>query len=198
MPVGIGCRYGMFACDLPHRVSFSTDIAEAGWRWSCSTSPRLIAGNSHLKCIVRLAAGGIAALLGIIWTSGAAAQTSNSVSLERAPPSWIAYAQTVSEAIRGAISGEEPAALRFKAYLDASRTDPALPAPILALRLWIDAKGAITRAEFAPFAHEAANSDLSGLLVGRAIGSPPPKGMLLPLRLSVQLQPAPARPPLSG
>lgn len=132
-----------------------------------------------------------AVLLGALGV--AAPASAQQIEAGKAPPAWIAYAQTVSEVIRGAISGEEPAAVRFKAYLDASRTDPAQPPPALALKLWIGAKGVVTRVEFAPFAHEEANSDLTSLLVGRAIGSTPPKGMLLPLRLTVQLQPAPAK-----
>ncbi|ESQ90963.1 hypothetical protein ABENE_10965 [Asticcacaulis benevestitus DSM 16100 = ATCC BAA-896] len=43
------------------------------------------------------------------------------------------------------------------------------------------------------FAHEAANADRRGLLVGRFIGEKPPAGMLLPLRLAVRLKPAPAQ-----
>lgn len=49
----------------------------------------------------------------------------------------------------------------------------------------------ITRAEFAPFANETANADFRSLLIGRNVGSVPPKGMLMPLRLEVELVPVP-------
>jgi hypothetical protein len=143
-----------------------------------------------MKHIGRLAVGGISALLGIAGATDAIAQTSRRVSPEQAPPSWMAYAQTVSEAIRSAISSEEPVAVRLKAHLDATRTDPSQPSVMLPLKLWVDAKGVIMRVEFAPFADAEANTDLTNLLVGRAVGSAPPRKMLLPLRLTVQLQPA--------
>jgi hypothetical protein len=58
----------------------------------------------------------------------------------------MAHAQTVSAVTHDAISGEEPAAIRFKAYVDASRADPAQPSPPLALKLLIDARGRLGRA----------------------------------------------------
>jgi hypothetical protein len=138
-----------------------------------------------MKGVLRLALSGIAALTGSSMSNQATAQ----VAAERAPPEWIAYAQVSGDTIRAWIEGEDPVAVRFKAYLESSWQDGAKPAPVLALRIWVDDRGTITRADFLPFAHAEANADLTGLLVGHVLGAPP-KGMLLPLRLSISLAPA--------
>lgn len=146
------------------------------------------------KGIVRRFAAALAVGLGL--ASGATAAPPQSVSPEAAPPAWVTYADRVNREVAGWLGGEDEAALRLRAYLDVTRPATDQSSPPLTLRLWIDAGGIIERVEFTPFAHEAANDDLRGLLVARTIGAPPPKGMLLPLRLAVRLDPPP--PELEG
>lgn len=142
----------------------------------------------------RLAAT-IAAALGLSMPASATL-AQRQVSPEAAPAAWVAYAETVNGKVAEWLRGEDEAAVRLRAYVDGLRPAADQSSPPITLRLWIDAKGVVTRVEFAPFAHEAANTDLRGLLVGRAVGARPPRGMLLPLRLAVQLDPAPE--PASG
>lgn len=120
-----------------------------------------------------------------------AAHAQSQVSPEAAPAAWVAYAQTVNGKVTEWLRDEGEAATRLRAYVDGLRPAADQSSPPIMLQLWIDAKGVVTRAEFPPFAHEAANSDLRSLLIGGAVGANPPRGMLLPLRLAAQLDPAP-------
>lgn len=113
------------------------------------------------------------------------------VNPEAAPRAWVAYAETVNRKVTEWLRSEDEPAVRLRAYIDGLRPAADQSSLPITLRLWIDAKGVVTRVEFAPFAHEEANTDLRGLLVGRAVGVSPPRSMLLPLRLTVQLDPAP-------
>lgn len=135
-----------------------------------------------MKGVIRFALGSLAALAGYSLPTQAAAQ----VAAGKAPLTWIAYAKAAGDTIRNRIESDDPAAVRFKAYLDSGWQDAARPAPVLALQVWVDATGVIARVAFPPFAHEAANADLTALLVGQSLGVPP-KDILLPLRLSVSL-----------
>jgi hypothetical protein len=132
----------------------------------------------------------IAAALGLSMPA-TAALAQRQVSPEAAPAAWVAYAGTVNGKVTEWLRGEDEVAVRLRAYVDALRPAADQSSPPLTLQLWIDAKGVVTRAEFPPFAHEAVNNDLRSLLIGRAVGARPPQGMLLPLRLAVQLDPAP-------
>jgi len=62
--------------------------------------------------------------------------------------------------------------------------------PRFSPRLWIDATGAITRAEFAQIIDRKPNHGLRALLIGQKLSAPPPKNMLQPLRIAVQVAPA--------
>lgn len=132
----------------------------------------------------------IAATLGLS-VSATTALAQRQVSPEAAPVAWVAYAEAVNSKVVEWLRGEDEAAVRLRAYVDGLRPVADQSSPPIVLQLWVDAKGVVSRVEFTPFAHEAANTDLRGLLLDRAVGATPPRGMLLPLRLAVQLDPAP-------
>lgn len=73
------------------------------------------------------------------------------------------------------------------------RTAPAAreASPPLSPRLWIDTAGAITRIEFVRIIDRQSNDDPRALLIGQKLSAPPPKNMLQPLRIAVQVAPAP-------
>lgn len=138
-----------------------------------------------LRWTVALAGIGIAA------TAPVAAQ---SVSPSAAPAEWVRYAEGTTAAVNGWLQAEDETAQRLRAYLDATRPAPDQPTAPIVVKLWIDRDGTVSRIDFPPFAHAEANGDLRGLIVGRRLSAPPPKDMLLPLRIAVQLD-APAAPP---
>ena len=89
------------------------------------------------------------------------------------------------------LAGDDPVALRLRAYLNQLPGAASADGTALNIAFWIDKKGKITRIRHAPFAQEQPNSDLEALIVGQAMPKAPPKDMLLPLRLSVRIAPAP-------
>ncbi len=117
-----------------------------------------------------------------------------SVAPEQAPAAWVAYAETVNAQVIAWLGAEDEGAVRLRAYLDGTRPAPDQPTAPFVLRLWITPDGTIDRTEFPAFAEPQADADLRALLLGRAIGTPPPPGMLLPLRLELSLAPDPAEP----
>lgn len=139
----------------------------------------------------RLIAGRLISALAVslgLASGAGAAPDAKSISPEVAPPAWNAYAGQVNTAVAGWLGGEEEAAQRLRAYVDATRpADDQASEPVV-IKLWIDPKGVIERIDFASFAHEEVNASLRALLVGRMVGAPP-KDMLFPLRLGVQLVP---------
>ena len=136
----------------------------------------------------------MAAVLGL--TLPASFAMAQQVSPEAAPKAWVDYAQTVTGMITEWLRSDSEAAMRLRTYVDGLRPDATASSPPVVLRVWLDSKGVITKVEFPPFAHEEANNDMRSLLVGRAVSANPPRGMLLPLLLAVQLDPAPE--PASG
>lgn len=132
------------------------------------------------------AAAGIAALFGAAGTARA-----QSVAPAEAPAAWVRYADATTVTVSAWLAEEGAPAERFRAYLNQTRPGADQPVPPLDLKLWIAADGRIERIDFAPFAYEAANADLRAALVGRALPAPP-RDMLLPLRLRVEMKDAPA------
>jgi hypothetical protein len=147
--------------------------------------------------MIRRLISALALSLGLTAGQPALAQQ-RSVEPEAAPAEWIAYAGRVNAQVQAWLSGDDETALRLRAYVDQTRPAADQPSPPLRLQLWIDAAGRIERLDFTPFADETANTDLRSLVAGRAVGAPPPRGMLLPLRLEVQLAPAPTTGPAAG
>jgi len=140
----------------------------------------------------------VAALAGVVVaaTTPVAAQ---SVTPSAAPAEWVRYAETVTSAVNAWLQAEDEAAGRLRAYLDATRPAPHQPTAPIVVKLWIDGDGTVSRVDFPPFAHAETNADLRGLVVGRQLPGAPPKDMLLPLRIAVQLDaPAPVVDPASS
>jgi hypothetical protein len=137
------------------------------------------------RWLATLAGAGIAA------TAPVAAQ---SVSPSAAPVEWVRYAESVTAEINRWLEADSETATRLRAYLDATRPAPDQPTAPLMLKVWIDGNGTISRIDFPPFAHAEANANLRALLVGQRLPAAPPRDMLLPLRIAVQIDPPPAAP----
>lgn len=118
--------------------------------------------------------------------------TAQSVTPEAAPAEWLRYAEIATRTITGWLEAESEAGVRLRAYLDATRPSPDQPTAPLLLRIWIDGEGRVSRIEHTPFAHAEANADMRGLIAGRSLPATPPRDMLLPLRILIQLPPVPA------
>jgi len=112
-----------------------------------------------------------------------------SISPSAAPAEWVAYAERATTRINGWLQAEDEPAQRLRAYLDQLRPAPDQPGAPLDLKVWVDPDGTVSRVDFAPFAHPEPNADLRALVVGRRLAGPPPRNMLLPLRLAVQVEP---------
>ncbi|WP_165186693.1 hypothetical protein [Caulobacter soli] len=133
----------------------------------------------------------LAAVVGLS-PSAAGAATPTTMSPQAAPAAWVAYANLVNQAITSQLGGFDPAATRLRDYLDEIPGATPEGRVQLPLRVWIDGAGVITRIDFALFAHPEPNADLQALLVGHRLPQVPPKAMLLPIRLMIGLEPAPA------
>ncbi len=132
----------------------------------------------------------VAITLGLApWTPATAVPKTGSVSPQAAPQAWLDYAQRVSDAVQARLAGDDDAAARLRDYLDQFLSAGDAAGTTLKLAFWIDSAGAVTRIDHAPFAQPAANDDLRAVIVGLRIAVPPPKGMLLPLRLSIAIKP---------
>ena len=120
----------------------------------------------------RLKRSGLLAGLFALAGFQALAEPARPITPQEAPREWVAYAEGATRTIGAWLSAETP------------------PAPPLVLKLWIGRDGAIERVEFTPLSDAQADQDLHALLVGRRL-PPPPKGMRLPLRIGLELKPAP-------
>jgi hypothetical protein len=109
-----------------------------------------------------------------------------SVPLEKAPAVWIAYAKDATIVITGLLNGNWPPAPRMRQEMIKLRPQSDQPPPPLVLSLWVAPAGAISKVEAQSSGNAQAYADLRTLLLGRSLGAPP-KGMLLPMRLAVQL-----------
>ncbi len=124
------------------------------------------------------------------------AQAQQAVAPEAAPAAWVVYAERVNAQVTAKLGSDDEVAVRLRTYVDGLRSAPEAAPPSVALRLWLTPAGVVERIAFAPFAEPSANTDLETLLVGMAVGAPPPQGMLQPLRLAIDV--APASPPASA
>ena len=138
----------------------------------------------------RLKRSGLLAGLFALAGFQALAEPARPITPQEAPREWVAYAEGATRTIGAWLSAETPPAPRIRAVIDSARATPDQPAPPLVLKLWIGRDGAIERVEFTPLSDAQADQDLHALLVGRRL-PPPPKGMRLPLRIGLELKPAP-------
>ena len=132
----------------------------------------------------------LASLAAVIGLSPATPSLAGPVSPQAAPAAWVAYAGLVNQAITDQLGGSDPAAVRLRDYLAQIPGPTADSGVQLPVKVWIDGQGVITRIDFAPFAHPEPNADLQALLVGHRLPQAPPKGLLLPIRLAIGLEPA--------
>lgn len=137
----------------------------------------------------------LATLAGIMLAS-ATPVAAQSVVPSAAPAEWVRYAEAATASITGWLQGDDEPAVRVRAYLDRTRPSPDQATAPLRIKIWVAADGTVSRIDFPPFAHAEPNADLRGLIVGRRLPGTPPKDMLLPLRLVIQLDgPTPASAP---
>ncbi|ALR20898.1 hypothetical protein [Sphingobium baderi] len=139
-----------------------------------------------------------AALVGV-GLAASAPVAAQPVSPEQAPAAWIAYAETATRSITELLQADSEIASRLRTYLDATRPAPYQPTALLVVKIWVDGEGMVSRIDYPPFAHEQANADMQALIVGQKLASIPPRDMLLPMRIAVQLDaPTPASAPTDG
>ena len=142
--------------------------------------------SSHLRHLAGVLAG-VASSLATL--GGAAAAQPQSVSPSQAPVEWVRYAEMATLSITGWLEEDSEAATAFRAHLHQTRPIDDQPTPPLMLKLWISRDGRVDLIDFTPFADEPANTNLRAAIVGRSLASVRPRGMLLPLRLAIQLEP---------
>lgn len=139
----------------------------------------------------------LAALAAIVGVLPSAPHAATALSPQAAPAAWVAYAGLVNHTIIDRLGASDPTAVRLRDYLD-QLPDPTVDSRAeLPIRVWVDSEGVISKVDFTPFAHPEPNADLRALVLGQRLTKPPPKGMLLPLRLLISLEPAPATEALS-
>ncbi len=108
--------------------------------------------SSHLAGALTGIVGGALGLLGASPT--AAHKAPRTVTPEQAPKAWMAYAELVNGQLKAWMGGEDTAAVRLRAYLNATRSADGQSSVTVPLSLWIDAKGVVARVEFPPFVQE--------------------------------------------
>lgn len=132
---------------------------------------------------------GWARLRGWLLLGGLAATSSAGSTESPVPGPWLAYATSASTALAQRLArSEDQRVARLQAFLQ-QHPDTALT-DTLAVSLWIDERGQITRSQFTSLGDAQADADLRALLDHAALPGPPPPGMRQPLRLGLSLQPA--------
>lgn len=127
-----------------------------------------------------------AALLGAGLAAAPAAQA-QAVDPAAAPAEWVRYAETATAAVTQLLQAESEPATRLRAYLEQTRPAPDQKTPPLILKLWVDGAGRVSKVDFAPFVHPEPNQDLRSLIEGATLAGAPPRDILLPMRIAVEL-----------
>jgi len=150
----------------------------------------------------RRGAGRIGRWLAALAGAGAATMApaaSHRVAPSAAPAEWVAYATRATATVTQWLRAPDDVATRVRGWLAAARqaqgpSPAANQAPPLVVKLWVARDGKVSRIAFTPFVQDEANADLRAALVGRKLDGPPPRRMLQPMILAVQLDPRPAVP----
>lgn len=108
-----------------------------------------------------------------------------------APAAWLRYAETASQEVSLRLQADGDGAIHLRSYFDATQPAPDQPATSLLLKIWVNRSSVITRLEAPSLTHVAALTNLRGLIIGQRLPGSPPRGMLLPLRIAVSLDPSP-------
>ena len=85
------------------------------------------------------------------------------------------------------VTGDDGAAIRFRAYLKIHRGASDGPPPSLIVKLWVNPDGSVERVSFPAFGDAVATRDLRTVLTRGNIGEAPPPEMLQPLVLRFSL-----------
>lgn len=125
---------------------------------------------------------------GLAWTI-AASLPGPARAAPPAPAAWIDYAQTLGERLRARLAqADDPAAARLHGFLnDQVVRHPRHDPPRVILRVWLDRAGQVSRARFDLLGDSRADGDLRSLVLGLAVGNPPPPDMPQPVALRIAL-----------
>lgn len=128
----------------------------------------------------------VAGLMGVGLLAGASgAAVQNTV-----PAHWMAYAQLASNQLHDWLSdAENESATRLYEWGQArmaGQAGTAAPESV-EVRLWLDAKGRIERAEFTSLGDMQADADLRQVLTTQPLSEPPPSDMAQPMILQLTL-----------
>ncbi len=125
---------------------------------------------------------------GFLVLGGLAAASAAAAAPPQIPAAWLAYAAQASDALGQRLARSDDAdVVRFQTWLQ--QHPHAAHAEVLAVSLWIDGNGTITRSQFASLGDAQVDADLRALLASTRLPSAPPPEMRQPLRLGLSLQP---------
>ena len=110
------------------------------------------------------------------------------ITAAKAPAAWIQYASLVETAFESRLSENSDEANRLNAYLQSGNPDGTVN---IAVGVWVDADGVVSRIAFKPFLDSQANTDMNQLLQGIKLPAGPPQNILLPIHFVLHIKPAP-------
>lgn len=125
--------------------------------------------------------------------AGVTPAQAQSVAPTEAPRAWLDYAEGATSSVTAWLEEPSDPSTRVRAFLDGTRSAPDQPSLPLVLKIWVDRKGVITRVEHDALKPPALPDDVRTVVVGRKL-PPPPRKMLQPMLIAVQVPPAPAAP----
>jgi hypothetical protein len=123
---------------------------------------------------------------GLVGAMHGEAGAAQSVPFDKGPAAWVAYAKEATISITGWLNGDTPPAPRMREAMTKQQPQAGQPLPPMILSLWVAPTGAISKVKAKSGSNAQADADLHTVLLGRKLGAPP-KGMLQPIRLAVQL-----------
>lgn len=121
---------------------------------------------------------------------GRARHEANAIAAGDAPAAWGVYAQRIAQWLQATLDGDDAAVCRLRAGIEhwaGERVDAGDDGPVLPVRAWLDRYGHVTRVDSDSAGQPALDAALHAALVGRAVGTAPPRGMAQPLVLRMTL-----------
>lgn len=115
------------------------------------------------------------------------------------PQPWVSYAQLVARQFQVWLEAKDDAADQFHQLLEERILHAGGDAspPMIVVRVWIDADGAVSKVAFDSLGDAKADALLSQLLTTHPMAEPPPPDMRQPLRIRLRLEANPDAPPSS-
>ncbi|AKM03617.1 hypothetical protein [Burkholderia pyrrocinia] len=138
----------------------------------------------------RWIAAALRALLPDGWPSDGRPPDASPTSAADAPAAWVMYAERVAHGLRTVLDGDDAAVCRLRADVGrwADRlADTGDDVPVLPVRAWLDRRGRVTRVDSASAGDPAVDAALRDALVGRAVGTAPPRRMTQPIVMRMTL-----------